>query len=361
MKTFIYPTKDTSIYEDAPYKNTGIDQVLELRHYLSEGNIPYNSRILIDFNLTNISQSISRSVITNPKFFLRLFATDAYEIKKNYDVEVLPISQNWDMGLGKYKHDPQTTNGASWTYSSDYATGDVWITSSYSGSVTGSWSTIAGGGNWYGDSELYCTQSFDYETTDLRVDVTNIVNSWLDGTIPQNGFLIKRTDSDEAENSYQTKLGFFSNESNTVFSPRLEIAWDDSTSVTSSINLLSVSDDIVINPLLNYKYKEKSRVKIRVNARPRFMRRTFVTSSQYLENYYIPTSSQYQIRDAVTGDILIDYDEYTKISQDENGNYITLWFDAFQPERFYTISFKIEDDNGYVSYYDNNYNFKVVR
>jgi len=361
MKTFLYPNKDATIYESASSMNTGIDQILDLDHTLNENNLPYNSRILMDFNLTSISQSVSNGTINNPKFYLRLFTVEAYEVPKNYTIEAYPISGSWTMGLGKQKHTPITNEGVSWTFKDGYVVNTGWLTSSYNSGTTGSWATVEGGGNWYTGSSYRATQSFEYETTDVRMDVTNIVSSWLSGSIEQDGLIIKRTDSDEQSQSVQGNTRFFSLETNTIYIPRLEIAWDDTTFITGSQTELAIDDDIQLHPKLKRNYKEGARTKIRLNVRPRYPQRTFTTSSNQLTEYYLPTSSYYQIRDAHTEDVIMDFDEYTKISRDENGNYFNLWMDTFQPERFYSIVFKVVDENNNIEFFDNDYNFKVIK
>lgn len=360
MKTFVYPNRDASIYEATASQNTGIDQLLELDHELNENNVPYNSRFLIDFNLTAISQSIVAGTITNPKFYLRLFAVEAYEIPKTYSIEAYPISGSWDMGLGKQKHSPITNEGVSWTFRDGFTPNTGWTTSSYGTGATGSWATVAGGGNWYTGSSYLATQSFDYETIDVRMDITNIVNSWLSGSITQNGIIVKRTDSDEQSQTIQGNLRFFSLETNTIYIPRLEVAWDDATFVTGSQTTIT-SDDIIIHPKLKRIYKEGARTKVSVTVRPRYPQRTFTTSSNYLTGYYLPTSSYYQVRDAHTKDVLMDFDDYTKLSRDVNGNYFNMWLDTFQPDRFYNIVFKVVNADGSIEYFDDGYNFKVTK
>lgn len=361
MKTFIYPNKDATIYEESVTRNSGIDQILDLDHNLNENNVPYNSRILMDFDLTAISQSIANGTISNPKFFLRLFTVEAYEVPKSYTIEARPISGSWDMGLGKQKHDPLTNEGVSWRFRDGFTPNTGWLTGSYVAGSTGSYATVAGGGTWYTSSNYLGSQSFDYETTDVRLNVTNIVNDWISNTIPQDGLIIKRTDESEASQTIQGELRFFSLETNTIYIPRLEIAWNDATFITGSQTEITVDDDIQLHPKLKRNYKEGARTKIRMNVRPRFPQRTWTTSSNQLTEYYLPTSSYYQVRDAHTQDVLMDFDEYTQISRDSNGNYFNLWMDTFQPERFYSLVFKVEDSNGNVEYYDNDYNFKVIK
>jgi hypothetical protein len=144
MKTFIYSSKDSTIYEDYPLQNTGIDQILELNHIIQEDNVPYNSRVLIQFDLDTISQSISSGDITSPSFYLKMFSVAAWEIPSEYTIEIFPVSGSWNMGLGKNKHTPITKEGVSWYYKDGYTNNTPWITSSYNSNTTGSFATTGG-------------------------------------------------------------------------------------------------------------------------------------------------------------------------------------------------------------------------
>lgn len=357
MKTFIYPLKDATIYENEPLQNTGIDQIIELNHILDENNVPYNSRILMQFDLTTISQSIASGQITNPSFFLRLFSVAAWEIPSEYTIDIFPVSGSWDMGIGKQKHFPITKEGVSWYYRDGYNDNTNWLSSSYNANSTGSYVTESGGGNWY--YNYSASQSYNYETIDLRSNISNIVNGWLSGSIDNHGIIIKRSDEDEQSIDIKGNIKFFSNESNTIYIPRLEVSWNDSTFNTGSLDELT-NEEIILSTNLKIKYKDGSRQRIRVDGRPLYPVRSFSTSSNYIQDYYLPTSSYYQIRDAHTDDILIDYDSDTNLNCDSSGNYFDLWLDAFQPERFYKVVFKIERNN-LIEYYDNDYKFKVVK
>ena len=61
---------------------------------------------------------------------------------------------------------------------------------------------------------MYASQSFEYETDDMRMDVTPIVNKWLDETYPNEGFIIKRSGSigntdENTDEGSQDRLGDF--------------------------------------------------------------------------------------------------------------------------------------------------------
>tara|TARA_Y100001938_G_scaffold150087_2_gene239552 strand:- start:1178 stop:1522 length:345 start_codon:yes stop_codon:yes gene_type:complete len=111
---------------------------------------------------------------------------------------------------------------------------------------------------------------------------------------------------------------------------------------------------------LRAEYNEKGKERFRVVGRERYPERTFATSSEFQTIKYLPTSSYYSIRDAHTDEVLIPFDDYTKLSCDANGNFFDLWMDSFQPERFYKIVYKVTYDNT-TKYFDNDFSFKIVR
>ena len=69
MHYFEFAEKDTTLYEASSSVNAGLDEVLEIRKDVSAtGGSVDVSRILIKFDLSFISSSVSRGLITNPKY-----------------------------------------------------------------------------------------------------------------------------------------------------------------------------------------------------------------------------------------------------------------------------------------------------
>ena len=79
--------------------------------------------------------------------------------------------------------------------------------------------TNTGGGNWY--TRSFATQTVTHESTDVRMDVTNIALDWSSSIYNNNGFIIKRSGSQGADNAewntntYGT-LKFFAENTHTV-------------------------------------------------------------------------------------------------------------------------------------------------
>ena len=226
------------------------------------------------------------------------------------------------------------------------------------------WITNVGGGTWYTasfGSKKHYYQSFTKYTDDLNVEVTDYVNEWLDGTRTNNGFIIKKSKTDEQSTTKFGSIKFFSSDTNTIYPPVLEVRWDDTTFVTGSLEALDTDDMIVYVKNLGTEYKESSKGKIRVYGRERFPARTFSSTSNYTLVKYLPTTTYYSVVDAETEQVIIPFDtNYTKVSCDSEGNYFNFWFNGLQPERYYKFCFRV-DQNGTTKYFDDNFYFKVVR
>jgi hypothetical protein len=347
MQYNIFAQRDTTLYEVHPTRNTGLDAILELakiacgsRYELNTYETNKNSRILIHFNLNELVD-----IPTNAKYYLKLSAAEAFELPYEYMLYAYAVSESWQTGTGLYNATPPLTNGASWIYrrniDSDQVTWDV------------------PGATYYSASEA--SQSFAFESPDIRMDVTNIVNDWLDNSIPNNGFLIKRSDDDESNSQVLGNIRFYSADTNTVFIPKLEVVWDDSSFVTGSTEEIDSDDYVIYFKNLQATYTEKASPILRLGVRPTYPALTYSTSSNYLMNYHLPSSSYYSVKDTVTEEIVIPFDtEHTKISCDEQGSYFKLRLNTFLPERFYHIIIKTVQGD-VTNIYDNGYHFKVIR
>ncbi len=405
----IFPTKDATIFENSASMNTGIDEILEITKMISSSAAPvenkiYNSRVLMQFDISSVSQSIVNNIIkkNNLKFYLNMYISEASDLPYSYGLEMRPVSTSWEMGIGRNNHYPETTEGVSWTYTDGKSPGNTWYTSSttpnenhWATGTTGSWSTtealykttvgstlgggeageavtIPGGGGWHVSSsnDYYASQTFTYESADVRADVTNIVKKWISGSVDSatggivnNGLIIKRSGSEERDNKERGSLKFFSRDTHTIYSPKLEICWDDTIFDTASLEPLDImnKDIVVYMKHNNGSYKENSRTRFRVHGREKYPPKTYATKSAELTIKYLPSSSYYSIKDAHTEETIVPFDtKYTAISCDEDGNYFDLYMDGLQPERYYRFIYKITSGSR-IEYYDKDYLFKVVR
>lgn len=364
---------------------------------------PEFSRTLLKFDLTELSQSISNNTISGSdiKFTLNLKCCGARNIPLNYSIYAYPLNQTWDNGNGRYADDGSQL-GCSWNYrnydgngiwygsdvtGSTYTTDNYLLTASY---ATGSWKNQ--GGTWYykvpssytnkskwicssskytplANSSLICNQSFSYgEQSDIKMDITQIVRSWLCGCVPNNGLILLTSFEISTPPLQNTNglLQFFSRDTNTIYSPYIDVAWDDSVFNTGSLAPVTGSIENIINlQYLKNEYKAGSLPKIFVFARDRYPLKQFNKSYQQpamVTPKYLPSSSYYMIKDAESEEVLVDFDKYTKLSCDPvQGNYFKLQTTGLPQERYMKIFIKSEYNDGSIDITDTGKVFKIIR
>jgi len=384
MRYFEFPSADTTIYQGSvtSSQNTGLDEILEINKIMNDVGSEVNvSRILMKFDLSYISSSVQSGLIPiTSKYYLNLYDANSKELTTSDNLYAYPISQSWTNGAGTFSDSPVTTEGVSWKYRTGKITADYWATAStYPNGAGGTWFTGTSG-----QYSREASQAFDHETTDLRMDVSDIINNWIysSSVYPNEGFIIKRSGSfgnlstgsgapAEGNTTHLGNFSFFSRDTHTIYVPKLEVAWDDSSwsdtatgslSALSSTNLESVK---LYVKNLRPAYKENSKTKIRVVGRERYPARTYATSSTNLTVKYLPTSSYYSVRDAYSEEIIIPFDDYSKLSLDTTGNYFNFWMKGLQPERYYRLLFKYISNSGSVNEvderFDDDWTFKVER
>lgn len=376
MYRIFYAERDTTLYEKYPEQNTGIDQILELTKIASGSKLngiiqtnQYNTRVLIDFGseITTLSSSITTGEIPNianhplsSSIHLNLRAADASDLLRSYTLHAFPVSESWTNGNGYLADDPVQKYGASWYYRTSDDIGDYWKTNSGSGEL-GTTETANGGGTYITGSGFEATQSFQNQSPDIRMDVSNIVQKWIETSASNNGFIIKRPYADEISGEVLGNLKFFSRESHTIFVPRLEVMWNDTTFTNTSSTQISSDTYVPYFKNIKAEYRRTGIAKFRIGVRPEFPNKAYQTESFYLTGERLPTSSFYSIIDSVTNETLIPFDVTgSKIDCDVNGSFFKLRMDSFMPERFYKIMLKIERDGGDdIQTFDDFY-FKVV-
>lgn len=355
----LYSDQDATIYEKEPTLNAGLDEVLELEKVVTSTNIIEVSRILINFNASQSIASLrSQGLISTGSLVstLKLYSLEATDVPVDYTVACYPVSQSWTRGTGKVSYIPFLTDGVSWEYATEST---KWTTSSFAAGVTGSYLVNKMGGNWYTVSESKQTFTYSPLRQDLNLNVSNIVNSWLSGSIKEQGFIIKVSGSLEYDTQTYGPIQFFSNETNTVYPPRLELAWDDSLFVTGSLPALSTDRYTIITKNLNKQYDQSSIDILRLISRPLFPVRTFATGSAYNIVQYLPQTTYYGVEDYYTGESLVSFSDYTKVSCDNTGNYFKFNFNILQKNRFYRFIYKV-NNSGLIKYFKADEVFSVI-
>lgn len=366
----IFPEKDATLYSLYPTANTGLDEIIEATITPSANQIltssPQASRFLIQFpqqQLVNLSQSF----LSDGQLFgasLKAYAANVTNLNQTTIVDVFAVTGSWNNGTGKYGDIPATTNGVSWLYKSA-DTINPWITASFPSGVTGSFPTTnKGGGNWLSNGLYNQSQSFEYANpVDLNVDVTGTVRSWINGSINNNGFIVKQRQEFIDSSSYASILKFFSIDTNTIYPPCLDFKWRDYIFNTgSNPNQIITGSNIYVSLENNPgTFRQGAINTFRVNARPKFPIRVFQIAPLYTNNWYLPTSSFYAIQDVDTNEFIVDFDEnFTQISADDQTSYFTLYMNGLEPERYYKILIKaVTEKDTYI--FDENYYFKITK
>jgi len=341
MYYFITASKDASIYLQQPTQNTGLDEILEVSKTYY-GNLKDTARSLIKFDTTALSSSIASGEVTMSSAELILRECESSEIPLDYSIYAYIVSQSWDMGIGT-RFDDITTDGVSWT---KRTTAD-WLEGEYSSGTTGSFN--GNGGTWYTGS--YATESFSYQSSDIEMDVLTPLQTWISGSLPNEGFILKHDSSKENDTTDYGQLKFFSKETNTIYQPKLRIGWDDSSFTTGSLTELTADDIHITFKRLKVRYKRGSKPTIRVFGREKYPLKTYTNTYGYTDVKYLPSTTYYQIKDAVTDEVVVPFhDEYTKVSCDSNGNYFKLNLTNFEYNRDYYIEIKVDRD-GTIEYF----------
>jgi hypothetical protein len=379
MYHLYFAERDTTLYERYPNRNTGIDSIVELTKIASGSKLEkvvqdntYNTRILIDFGaqLTNIRTAINAGLIppigssanNSASVYLNLRAATANDLPTDYTIYAFPVSQSWINGNGNYSDVPEVRNGASWYYRDNEDLATRWNTGSAHSKNDTSATELQGGGTWITGSTYEASQSFSYEQPDIRMDVTDIVKHWIAQDIPNYGFIIKHSKTDEQSGDILGSIKFYGVDTNTIYVPRLEVAWNDTSYETGSNSVINTTNYTVYISNLHESYRETERVRFDVGIRPMYPNRAYATSSYYFTQNILPSASYYSIKDAVTNETIIPYDDYaTKISCDSNGSFFNLRLNTFMPERFYKIELKIQRSANDIQIHDNGFYFKVVR
>jgi hypothetical protein len=379
MHYFVFPEIDTTLYEASGSSNAGLDEILEVKKSMSTsgGNIKV-SRILIKFDIGEISSSIVNGTIsTDAKYYLNLYDAGSEELNTSQSLWAYPISQSWVEGQGTFSDSPITTEGASWQYRDGQNQKTYWL-------GAGENSVSASGGAWH--TEVYASQSFKYGSDDMRMDVTPIMTKWLDGTYPNNGFIVKRsgsfgntdTNTDEGSADRLGTFKFFSGQTHTIYPPKLEVEWYDTKFNVGSLSALDsteLEDLQVYMKNLRPEYKESSKVKFRLCGRGRYPTKSYSnTSSEYLTQKYLPSGSKeniggdgayYSVLDSQTDDVIIPFGTGSLISCDSTGNYFNLWMNGLQAERYYKFQFRVVSGSNTteetIQHFDDDFTFKVVR
>lgn len=386
---------DTSSFSSICLTNANIYASGHYSGSINPTSLPINGLIdprfgrgLLKFDLSTIENAIkSNDIPSTAKYTLNLYCVEANNIPYAYKIYAYPVSQSWDNGIGRTHVDTEEQNyGVSWNYTNhnggnkwyiydttnprqkiDYFNNPEYVTESFK----------FGGGTWYPinpvtSESLQCVQSFDFSKNgDIAIDVTKIVSSWINGNIPNEGFILMlSTETEDSKplpkNVTNTQLAFFSKETNTIYSPSLQISWDDSIFETGDLDPIDYNNEILVELTnLNETYACGEFVYIKIFARQKYSYKSFrkLPQQEYMVTpQYLPKDSFYMIKDAESGRIIYDFDDSTRICCNPYfGNYFVFDTTGLVQERYYKIILKVCYDNGSIRFYDTKKIFKIIR
>jgi hypothetical protein len=304
------------------------------------------SRTLMQFDLSSISQSIANGSITNTsslKYYLTMKNAKVSEVPLSYTILAYPVIRDWQDGDGRYQLGG-SLNGVSWIYS-DGNGGTQWTTR---------------GGDY--TASISSSQIFNHSNSDIRMDITSIGNLWARGTLSNKG-LILLTSLESSSLLTTNTLRFFGTETNTIYSPYLDVYWDNSSYTTGSLSSSLFPYSVVLQNVKG-EYKSGNIPRINVFSRPQAPLKNFakgLQSNYFVTSSYLPTSSYYMIKDNESEEVFIDFDAGTKISCDGTSNYFIFDTTGLPQERYFKILIKTVESSGEVNISDNNTIFKIVR
>ncbi len=342
MRTYLIPTKDTTIYERYPTINTGLDEILELGKNKKDADVSNyyassSARILMSFDI-----STSSAYPVNAKYYLNLYLANAVDVDRGQQIEVYPITAEWDEGNGYfYPISTQSTKAATWQHAK----------------TTTNWSVS---GSSFSTASAASASLTVVPIRDISIDVTSIMAPIVSGSnvIPWNGILLKYPTTDEQDSGITSNIKFFSRDTSTIFAPTLEIVWNDQTFTTGSLKPIPSSNVSILPKNIKQTYTQGEVDKVYLVVRDQFPDKKFDATQRYKNTYYLPTSSYFRIRDEVSDVEIHSFDQYSALNCDASGSFISLDTNGLQANRYYVLDLKVQTATS-TFFPEFNYRFKV--
>lgn len=220
-----------NLTERATDANMGASDILEVFSIYGQAATSSleASRFLVQFPIDEIVADRAAGNIPasgSVNFYLNISnAPHGETTPKDFDLVVAPVSQSWTEGFGLDMEQYEDLGVANWLTASS---GSVW--------------TQAGGD--YLASPAY-TSSFSFGDEDLNVDITSLVESWIDSTIQNNGVGVRLSPTYESSStdSFFTKRFFARRSEHFYKKPWIEARFDDS--VKDNRNNFYISSSLV--------------------------------------------------------------------------------------------------------------------
>lgn len=303
MIYLITASKDASVYQRYPKKNTGLDEILQVSNGYSGYGERDTARAFLHFDISNLPAHVTAS-----STILSLKISQVEEIPLAYDVWGYPVSQSWDMGIGTWPEDINTD-----------------------------------GINWDNQPKVvyspFTTQHYEYAKADLNMDIKPIYNYWTASV--NYGIRLSHLLAIENTGLNYGYLRWYSKETNTYKQPLLKLGWDDQVWITGSLTPVGSEEIVVKSKGLRGEYPIGKLIRIDLSTRGRYPVKTFTNSFGYRNMNYLPTESYYSVEDVITKNTIIERSEFTRISCEPSGSFIKLDTTNFPTNRPLQLNFYV--------------------
>jgi hypothetical protein len=183
-------------------------------------------------------------------------------------------------------------------------------------------------------------QTFNNVSGDVRMDITNMVYAWITGMIENHGIIVMH--ASEADDIDYGKLRFFAKETNTTYSPYIEVATTYTQYDIGKYNIIDDSNIVISATNAHKKYSRNSNIRITLSARNKFQRKLYTDNVMKFDgDFVLPRDSYYSILDANSNEVIVPYSECSRVACDPIiGNYIDIHNSIMRVGRCYKIMIK---------------------
>lgn len=226
--------------------------------FSGESNAIEISRALIHFDLADIRSSLASGEfdINANNFTCSINLSDVYggqTTPSNFTLVVYPLSKSFDEGSGRDVVRFEDIDVVNFVTASSSGVPVIWAVTgaNYGGSLSTSgvdFFTQGDLGDGNGLVSFESSQVFQSGQEDLSVDVTKIISGVLAGKIPDSGFRISFTSSQETDSKTRFVKRFASrNTTNTAKRPKLIVTYDDTISDQTQLFEFNTTGSIFLN------------------------------------------------------------------------------------------------------------------
>ena len=195
------------------------------------------SRGLVKFDLSPITELTGSIINLNSSRFSATLElkdiTTGHAVPRNFTLSAFPLSQSFDEGIGRDTGKFNDVGPSNYVTASYTNQNNLWFTSgAMAGGLLGSNDIdYISSGNLSDGSGVVSfekKQTFPEGTEDLVIDVTSIVSATLAGLVPDKGFRLAFTGSEESDTKSRFVKRFASRHvANPLLRPRLVVRFDD--------------------------------------------------------------------------------------------------------------------------------------